>query len=196
MKKILTVIIAMSLFMSFSLTAFAAPVTMPGGGKFDPEYYAASNPDVVASVGTSTPWLYYHYLTYGAAEGRLPYSPTATTTTNPGDAYKNVQWCCRGDGKVAYKEFKGELLCYDHYMYKVYPDWNGQTYNGGKEIHGWTMCFWPGCHEIARDFVDGTWFCHEHSLMYSQSKTKLEGTGNAIYDKQAEIDEEEKNKDS
>lgn len=194
-KKILTAVLSMVLCLSFSLTAFAAPQTMPGGGVFDPEYYAKANPDVAAAFGTSTPWLYYHYLTFGAKEGRLPYSPVVAAPSNPGDAYKNKKWCCRGDGKEAYKEFKGELLCYDHYMYTVYPDWNGMDLTGGTEIHGWKVCFWPNCHEIARDLADGAWYCHEHARMYSQSKTKREGwkeNGNAVYDEQKDIEEREK----
>ena len=40
---------------------------------FDPTYYAANNPDVVAAFGNE-PWaLYYHYSQYGYKENRLPY---------------------------------------------------------------------------------------------------------------------------
>lgn len=40
---------------------------------FDPIYYAANNPDVVAAFGNG-PWaLYYHYSQYGYKENRLPY---------------------------------------------------------------------------------------------------------------------------
>lgn len=43
------------------------------GRYFDPEYYAANNPDVVAAFGDE-PWVfYYHYRKYGINEGRLPY---------------------------------------------------------------------------------------------------------------------------
>lgn len=43
------------------------------GRYFDPEYYAANNPDVVAAFGEE-PWVfYYHYRVYGLKEGRLPY---------------------------------------------------------------------------------------------------------------------------
>lgn len=43
------------------------------GRYFDPEYYAANNPDVVAAFGDE-PWVfYYHYRVYGLDEGRLPY---------------------------------------------------------------------------------------------------------------------------
>lgn len=44
-----------------------------GGRYFDPDYYAANNPDVVEALGDK-PWvLYYHYREYGVDEGRLPY---------------------------------------------------------------------------------------------------------------------------
>lgn len=43
------------------------------GRYFDPEYYAANNPDVVAAFGEE-PWVfYYHYVKYGINENRLPY---------------------------------------------------------------------------------------------------------------------------
>lgn len=38
---------------------------------FDAAYYAAHNPDVAAAVGTDAEALRLHYLTFGAAEGRL-----------------------------------------------------------------------------------------------------------------------------
>lgn len=50
---------------------------MPDGGKFDPTFYAASYPDVVAALGTNEKVLYQHYLTSGKNEGRLPYAPGA-----------------------------------------------------------------------------------------------------------------------
>lgn len=40
---------------------------------FDPVYYAAAYPDVVAVFGTDQQALLNHYLTYGINEGRLPY---------------------------------------------------------------------------------------------------------------------------
>ena len=84
----------------------AEPQTMPDGSIFDPEYYAANNPDVVAAYGSDNPeYMYQHYLNYGKKEGRLPYAgadkvtpvaPTATatpaasvprTTSNDASAY-------------------------------------------------------------------------------------------------------------
>lgn len=63
--------------MAFSLysgmTALAAPETMADGSIFDAEYYAQNNPDVTAMYGTDKEALFFHYVTYGKAEGRLAY---------------------------------------------------------------------------------------------------------------------------
>lgn len=53
---------------------------MPDGGIFDPEFYAATSPDVVNAVGNSTEALYNHYLTFGIKEGRLPYASAANAS--------------------------------------------------------------------------------------------------------------------
>ena len=44
----------------------------PDGERFDPAYYALSNPDVAAVTGPDPTALYNHYLTRGKAEGRQP----------------------------------------------------------------------------------------------------------------------------
>ena len=41
---------------------------------FDPAYYAAQNPDVVAALGSSYEALYGHYVRHGKSEGRAPYA--------------------------------------------------------------------------------------------------------------------------
>lgn len=46
-------------------------------GTFDPEYYAANNPDVTAVYGYADYALYYHYAAYGGNEGRVPYAGAA-----------------------------------------------------------------------------------------------------------------------
>lgn len=62
----------------------AGPIQMPDGGLFDPVFYAATYPDVAAVFGNDAALLYQHYLTAGAAEGRLPYAGTgAVTNTQP-----------------------------------------------------------------------------------------------------------------
>ncbi len=64
--------------MCSSFTVLAAPRTMPDGTVFDPEYYAAANPDVAAALGTDPNVLYSHYKTYGIKEGRKPYAGSAS----------------------------------------------------------------------------------------------------------------------
>ena len=58
----------------FAGVVSAAPVQMADGQLFDPEFYAASNPDVVSVFGTDPNYLYLHYVVCGQAEGRLPYA--------------------------------------------------------------------------------------------------------------------------
>lgn len=48
---------------------------------FDPAFYAATNPDVVARYGTDPDALLYHYLTRGKREGRPPIAPPTPTPT-------------------------------------------------------------------------------------------------------------------
>lgn len=74
------------LFGMLSINVFAAPRTMSDGGIFDPEYYAASNPDVTAALGTDANTLYNHYLQYGKNEGRKPYADYNPAATNPAAA--------------------------------------------------------------------------------------------------------------
>jgi hypothetical protein len=80
-----TFLTAVSLFaaillgMCTSFTVLAAPRTMPDGTVFDPEYYAAANPDVVAALGTNPDVLYKHYKNYGIKEGRKPYADAAAS---------------------------------------------------------------------------------------------------------------------
>jgi hypothetical protein len=66
-----------SALISNSIPVYAAPKTMADGSVFDADYYAENNPDVVSVLGTDENALYQHYVTYGQAEGRLPYSPNA-----------------------------------------------------------------------------------------------------------------------
>lgn len=48
------------------------------GTLFDPVFYAMSNPEVVATYGSSTEALVWHYLHRGKAEGRPPMAPVVT----------------------------------------------------------------------------------------------------------------------
>lgn len=91
MKRTVMVCLMTAMCMGSSMTALAAPETMPDGAVFDAEYYAEQSPDVVAVLGTERDALYQHYVTFGKNEGRLPYSPDAqipsdtTSETLPDD---------------------------------------------------------------------------------------------------------------
>lgn len=74
MKNKATIGLVAALCLGSSMTAFAAPETMPDGKVFDAEYYAQNNPDVVEAFGTSKKAMYRHYVIYGEGEGRLPYA--------------------------------------------------------------------------------------------------------------------------
>lgn len=86
MKKRLMVCLMAAMCIGSSMTALAAPETMPDGVVFDAEYYAQNNPDVVAALGTGQEALYQHYVAYGKGEGRLPYSPDAQISTDTASA--------------------------------------------------------------------------------------------------------------
>ena len=71
-KRIITTLLVAVLGLSSSITAFAAPKTMPDGNVFDAEYYANTYQDVKEALGTDEAVLYKHYLDYGKKEGRSP----------------------------------------------------------------------------------------------------------------------------
>ncbi len=56
-------------------------VALADGTLFDPTYYAAANPDVVAEYGTSTEALLAEWLKEGKAQGRPPIAPKKTENT-------------------------------------------------------------------------------------------------------------------
>ncbi len=73
-----------------ALPAKAAPAEAQSApaqsaGRFDPAYYAATYPDVVAALGTDSQALLNHYLEHGMKEGRRPYRGS-----NPGAAVEGV----------------------------------------------------------------------------------------------------------
>ncbi|MBO5292483.1 MAG: hypothetical protein J6B10_04800 [Lachnospiraceae bacterium] len=93
MKKKLMKTILLTLICSVlcGTMAFAQEKTMPDGTVFDAEYYAQSNPDVVAALGTDENLLYQHYVVYGKNEGRkatngVGASAVAQTTQSLTDA--------------------------------------------------------------------------------------------------------------
>ena len=88
MKKVFFMFLTAVTVTCSSLTAFAAPETMPDGTVFDAEYYAQTYPDVAAAIGTGRDALYNHYVTLGKAEGRSACAsdagqPAAGVTENP-----------------------------------------------------------------------------------------------------------------
>lgn len=95
------------------VVSHAAPQTMPDGGLFDPEYYAANNPDVVAVMGTDTANLYAHYVLCGKLEGRLPYEGQVAQPTvfSPLDIY-NALLLSDGYGWVYYDPSSNYLEVY------------------------------------------------------------------------------------
>ncbi len=84
-KSLLSVLLMAVMLVGNCMVVSAAPQTMPDGTVFDAEYYAQSNPDVAAAVGTDANALYQHYVNYGKAEGRLPYAD-ATPAAAPAAA--------------------------------------------------------------------------------------------------------------
>lgn len=70
-KKVMkTILLTLTCSALCGTMAFAQEKTMPDGTVFDAEYYAQSNPDVVAALGTDENLLYQHYVLYGKNEGR------------------------------------------------------------------------------------------------------------------------------
>ncbi len=56
-------------------------VALNDGTLFDPTYYAAANPDVVSSFGTSTDALLAHYLRQGRSQGREPVNTASSSSS-------------------------------------------------------------------------------------------------------------------
>ena len=95
-KRILSVILASTFIASSCMTVCAAPQAMPDGGMFDAEYYAQSNPDVVAAFGTDENELYQHYVQFGKQEGR---KATAAETVQPTPASTGGQSTVGANGE-------------------------------------------------------------------------------------------------
>ena len=92
MKKVFIMFLTAVTVTCSSLTAFAAPETMPDGTVFDAEYYAQTYPDVAAAIGTGRDALYNHYVTFGKAEGRYACASDAgQSTVNPAENPISVQ---------------------------------------------------------------------------------------------------------
>lgn len=79
-RKILILMMTISVMCVNGITVCAAPERMSDGTIFDADYYADAYPDVAAAVGTDSAALYQHYINFGKAEER--------SATNPADAEK------------------------------------------------------------------------------------------------------------
>ncbi len=82
MKRKLLIIATAACMLFSSMTVLAAPKTMPDGGTFDADYYAATYSDVRAAFGNNEAMLYQHYKLCGAKEGRHPYAVGASTSSS------------------------------------------------------------------------------------------------------------------
>jgi len=75
MKKGITAIaVAAACYGLAAMPVMAAPIELPDGSVFDPEFYAEANPDVVANFSADPVDLYIHYALFGEDEGRLPWA--------------------------------------------------------------------------------------------------------------------------
>ena len=88
-KRIITTLLVAVLGLSSSITAFAAPKTMPDGNVFDAEYYANTYQDVKEALGTDEAVLYKHYLDYGKKEGRKPVADGQQSLTQSSTVVSN-----------------------------------------------------------------------------------------------------------
>ena len=86
MKRRIFVVAVVAALLCCNITSFAAVKTMPDGTQFDAAFYAASNPDVVAAIGTDEATLYQHYVLFGKAEGRAPVGGSAAPAPAPAPA--------------------------------------------------------------------------------------------------------------
>lgn len=86
MKKILSILLLTALVLAPAFDSYAVVKTMADGGKFDAEYYASTNPDVVAALGTDEEVLYKHYLEFGKTEGRKPYADASDSSSHSSTA--------------------------------------------------------------------------------------------------------------
>ncbi len=76
-------------------------MTMSDGMLFDPVFYAKKYPDVAALYGNLPANLYFHYVCFGMAEGRLPYE---------GYEKNDIKFTFSTVGAIAQVENDGELV--------------------------------------------------------------------------------------
>jgi len=71
--RAVSAVLALILFtLIMNVKSYAQVVTTPEGIKFDSNYYAVTNPEIVEIYGDTLDGLYRHYLEHGKEEGRYP----------------------------------------------------------------------------------------------------------------------------
>lgn len=124
MKKALlsfsAALIALVAVFGASFSVQAAPVTMPDGTVFDAEYYAASNPDVVAAFGNNSDIMYVHYVLFGKAEGRLAVAPGSAAPSSSSGSFDAAYYAAR------YPDV-ANCLGYDPNLLKLHYDLYGKN---------------------------------------------------------------------
>lgn len=94
MKKAKILLMGITLlFVTGMLTTPVKAVTVltPDGLKFDSEFYAINNPEIVKEYGNTFDGLYRHYLEHGKAEGRLPYAEAKSENILDGGISQEVK---------------------------------------------------------------------------------------------------------
>lgn len=74
-----------------TLPVKAVTILTPDGIKFDSEFYAINNPEIVKEYGNTFDGLYRHYLEHGKAEGRLPYAEARNENILEGGISEDVK---------------------------------------------------------------------------------------------------------
>ena len=113
-------LIALVAVIGVSFSVQAAPVTMPDGTVFDAEYYAASNPDVVAAFGNNADIMYVHYVLFGKAEGRLAVAPGTAAPSASNGSFDAAYYAAR------YPDV-ANCLGYDPNLLKLHYDLYGKN---------------------------------------------------------------------
>ena len=79
------VFVALSFACAVLALCSAPSLSARAAAQFDPAFYGAAYPDVVAVFGTDPQALLNHYLAYGMAEGRFP-----SAQAQPGEAVDGI----------------------------------------------------------------------------------------------------------
>ncbi len=163
-SKIVRIFLGIGTVIACLFTALLANTVTADAAGFDPVYYAAKYPDVVAAVGDSQKALINHYLTFGIGEGRYQNAEEEAAQT-PLNTYidvdltnQNVRYilngetvfespCVSGDTGKGRSTPTGVFAIYGHVA---------GTYLTGPTWHNWVDYWMPfsrgGC-----GLHDATW---------------------------------------